>query len=332
MPPSDQDAPSSSAASSNPIATLVRRLSRKRTKQPRADTPPPVPVAEMSISGPTLVSVTKGVDLLEQLQRGQLPAVLAPAQDTTPPWNRPDADSSPLNSSALSIARRPRLLPDPAPVASAAPLLPMPDLASQILDDLLSGDPDDAADAGPPLPRGSVRRSMVRSGTGAGATAAADLAPDARAGAPIQDSPQLFRSHTLSSGSAPNEVQRHFVQMLAVAVTTSKAAAEALSVADGDARPTVSLKVSRTVDFASVLDKLALRFAAHEAASPAWKRFPGHFGKQVVAIQNITYKDADGHLINIQDEEDWAVCLDEAVLQGGITLFVDIETVLAREA
>eukprot|EP00842_Homolaphlyctis_polyrhiza_P006743 jgi/Hompol1/706/HPOL_004364-RA len=125
----------------------------------------------------------------------------------------------------------------------------------------------------------------------------------------MKDSPKLFRNHTLSSGTAQSEVKRHFVPIRAISGTAS-----------------IVLKISRTVDFATILDKLALRFASHEASQPEWKRYPSHFGKQIVAIQNVTYKDSDSHLIHIQDEEDWILCLDEAISRGKLTLYVTIES------
>ncbi|KAK6096521.1 hypothetical protein MT418_003350 [Batrachochytrium dendrobatidis] len=129
------------------------------------------------------------------------------------------------------------------------------------------------------------------------------------------NSPKLFRSHTLSAGSPETEAQHHFISIRAIS----------------DASVVVSIKISRTVDFAAVLDKLAMRFATHENSLARWKRFPGHFGKQIVAIKSITYKDVDAHLINIKDEEDWVVCLDESIQKEKLTLLVQIESIYDTE-
>ncbi|KAH9249587.1 hypothetical protein BASA81_012661 [Batrachochytrium salamandrivorans] len=169
----------------------------------------------------------------------------------------------------------------------------------------------------PVLRKGSLRRNpttqaqLEKGRTHTRFDAVDDRIPHSSSHHAKRFSAKLFRSHTLSSGTSGAEVERHFIQIRAIA----------------DASVVVSLKLSRTVDFTAVLDKLAMRFATHENTLAEWKRFPGHFGKQIVAIQSITYKDSDSHLINIQDEEDWLLCLDEAIRRGKLTLFVSIESI-----
>lgn len=137
-----------------------------------------------------------------------------------------------------------------------------------------------------------------------------------------RDSGRIFRNHTLQIGTR-SEVGVHFIQVRAIST---------------DPSVVVTVKITRSLTFMELVDQLAIRFAKHKRRHPDWKLVPTRlletnvdpcstdYHPEAVSIDTIQYMDGEKHMISMHDEEDWCVCVEDALDTSRMTLHVGIET------
>ncbi|KAJ3113683.1 hypothetical protein HK098_007597, partial [Nowakowskiella sp. JEL0407] len=117
-------------------------------------------------------------------------------------------------------------------------------------------------------------------------------------------SKRLTRSHTLVSPMNRTEVESRFIQLKC----------------NVDDEHTIVLKISRNLGFAMLLEKITAKL--RPLVSSEWKA-------RNLKVDSIEFKDSDGHLVRICDEEDWGICIAEMTDQTKLSLRVTSNVNLA---
>ncbi|KAJ1534816.1 hypothetical protein HK096_003378, partial [Nowakowskiella sp. JEL0078] len=113
------------------------------------------------------------------------------------------------------------------------------------------------------------------------------------------------RSHTLGHGTK-KDVEARFLQCKCIV----------------DGEMTFLISFSRNIGFESLLHKISARLLS----------VIDEDGDIYRKVESIEFKDGDGHLVRICDEEDWGICLAETSYLSHLTLFVASFKVTAENA
>ncbi|KAI8896761.1 hypothetical protein BC833DRAFT_596252 [Globomyces pollinis-pini] len=136
-------------------------------------------------------------------------------------------------------------------------------------------------------PNGQLRSPTSGTPTSAPLTDSSDSPPNVSR-IVNRDSPRLFRVHSIAT-SESSEVSTHFVNIRVM-------------ISNGPSEITTKLiKVSKSVDFTTLKNQLGM-----------------------ASVENISYRNSDFQIVSLKNDHDWSICLDQALIDGKLSLFVTL--------